>query len=236
MKLLIDIGNTRTKIKYETIVNLPSDPSLTVKDLVSELGEFKILGVTEVEEVIISSVVPSLTPVYQAYSRDILELEPLVISQETSAFPVTEETGADIICCLNAVHKESLIIMLGTATVFAYLNENVFEGVVIAPGVITGMRSMIDNAALLNDFEVATPKHVLGLNTTECLQSGMTYGHAAMIDGIISRIRPSINCELIAIGGFAETIVPLCNYPITVDQDLIFKGMENISTLMKKRQ
>lgn len=228
MRLLIDIGNTRTKIKYETVTNIESSADLTVDKIVDAIGEFKILGVTEVEDVVISSVVPELTSVYEKYVREVLELEPLIVSQETSIFPVTEETGADIICCLNAVHNESLIIMLGTATVFAYLNENVFEGVSIAPGVWTGMRSMIENTALLNDFPIEKPDNVLGLTTVECLQSGMIYGAAAMIDGMIERIKPSINCKVVAIGGFADIIAPLCKYKVEVNQDLIFDGMINI--------
>ncbi len=228
MLLLIDIGNTHTKVKFETITVLESNPTYTVKDLVNQLGEYKILGVTEVEAVVISSVVPKLTEVYVKYSREVLGVEPLLVSPETSRYEVTEEVGADIIATTNAVLGESIIIMLGTATVINYVENGVFRGVVIAPGVYTGMRSLIENTALLEDFVIDTPPSVLGLNTVECLQSGAIYGHAAMIDGIIDRINPGDDVKIIAMGGFAEKIIPLCKREIAIDNDLLFKGLIRI--------
>ncbi len=228
MLLLIDIGNTRTKVKYETITTVDSNSDFTVKDLVDQLGEYKFLGVTEVEAVVISSVVPRLTELYTKYSREILGLEPLLVNKESSKYEVNDEVGADIIATMNAVIGEAVIIMLGTATVINYVDNGNFKGVMIAPGVYTGMRSLIENTALLNDFQIETPPSILGLNTVECLQSGMIYGHAAMIDGVIDRINPSGDVKIIAMGGFAEKIIPLCKHKIEIDNDLLFKGLLKI--------
>lgn len=228
MLLLIDIGNTSTKVKFETVTRLDSNPSYKVADLVNILGEYKILGETEVEAVVISSVVPKLTDVYIEYSRKILNVEPLIVNAESSRYEVTGEVGADIIATMNACLGETIIISLGTATVINYVQDGVFRGVVIAPGVYTSVRSLIENTALLDTFTIEKPPSVLGLNTVECLQSGAIYGHAAMIDGLIDRINPGDNVRIIAMGGFAEEIIPLCNRPIEIDNDLLFKGLIKI--------
>lgn len=228
MLLLIDIGNTRTKVKYETVTVVDSNLDYNVKDLVGFLGEYKILGETEVEAVVISSVVPKLTETYIKYSRDILGIEPLMVNADSSRYEVTNEVGADIIATMNACLGETIIITLGTATVINYVEDGNFRGVVIAPGVYTAVRSLIENTALLEDFKIDTPPSVLGLNTVECLQSGAIYGHAAMIDGIIDRIKPSSNVKIVAMGGFAEKIIPLCKHTIEIDNDLLFKGLIKI--------
>lgn len=228
MLLLIDIGNTRTKVKFETVTILDSNPDYTVNDLVNELGEYKILGVTEVEAVVISSVVPKLTETYVKYSKEVLGIEPLLVNKDSSRYEVNDEVGADIIATMNAVLGEAIIIMMGTATVINHVENGVFKGVMIAPGVYTGMRSLIENTALLEDFTIDTPPNVLGLNTVECLQSGAIYGHAAMIDGIIDRIEPGEDVQIIAMGGFAEKIIPLCRHEIAIDNDLLFKGLIKI--------
>lgn len=228
MILLVDIGNTSTKVKFETVTIIDTNPEYKVKDLIELLGEYKILGVTEVEAVVISSVVPQCTETFVKYSREVLGIEPLLVNKETSKYEVNDEVGADIIATTNAVIGEAIIIMLGTATVINYVENGVFRGVVIAPGVYTAVRSLIENTALLEDFVIDTPPSVLGLNTIECLQSGAIYGHAAMIDGIIERINPSEDVKIIAMGGFADKIIPLCKREIEIDNDLLFKGLMRI--------
>ena len=226
MELLIDIGNTRTKLKGLERTVLASDASVSIDEIAVAITE-AMQGQTP-SAVIISSVVPDVTPIFQNYCENNYDIEVFTITPSHSRIQVPSQTGADIICCLNAVNEEAVIIMLGTATVFTYVSAENLVGVSIAPGVLTGMRSMIDNAALLGDFPIKKPDQVLGTNTIECLQSGMTYGHAAMIDGMIERINPSENARIVAMGGFAEIIIPLCRYDIEINQNLIYEGMLEI--------
>ena len=226
MKLLIDVGNTRTKFKGHQKSVLPSDVNISQKEIAVAVS--KAMADEKPTAVIISSVVPDLTPIYQNFFNNNLAIDAFLINPEHSPIKVPSQTGADIICCVNAVTEDSIIVMLGTATVFAYVSQQKIVGVSIAPGVLTGMRSMIESAALLKEFPIEKPKNVLGTNTTECLQSGMTYGHAAMIDGMIERINPSKETRIIAMGGFAEIIIPMCRYDIEINQNLIFEGMLNI--------
>ncbi|XMB87380.1 type III pantothenate kinase [Mycoplasmatota bacterium WC44] len=228
--MLIDIGNTNTKIKYEIVTTIESNPDLTIKDLVEKIGEFKFLGELEVKNVVISSVVPKLTDLYVKYCKEILELEPLIVSNKTSKYEITtnEEVGADVLATVNAVVGEAIIVMLGTATVISYVNDGLLLGVIIAPGVLTSIKSLIGSTALLKDFEIDAPIEVLGRNSTEGLKSGAIYGHSAMIDGLIDRINPTNEVKIIAMGGFANKIIPLCKHDIEIDNDLLFKGLIKI--------
>ncbi|QVK20175.1 type III pantothenate kinase [Mycoplasmatota bacterium] len=230
MLLLVDIGNTYIKVKYEIVKTIESDLNLKVTDLISILGEYKFLGVTEVSGVIISSVVPKLTELFIKYSKEVLEIEPIIVNNQTSRYELTfhEEIGADIISTINAVVGENIIIMLGTATVISYVNDGIVHGAIIAPGVNTSVSSLVNNTALLNDFILEVPKEILGKNSTECMQSGAFFGHAAMIDGLIDRISATDNAKIIAMGGFATKIIPLCNHDIEIDNELLFKGLEKI--------
>ena len=127
--------------------------------------------------------------------------------------------------------EEALIIDLGTATKYLYVKNRTLLGVVITPGVMVSIKALVSNTALLPDVEIKVPNKVLGNNTINCMQSGATYGVASQVDGMIKRIRKEVNnpnLKIIATGGLAKVIVPLCEHEIEVDDLLTLKGLLDI--------
>jgi|GEM_PF-4060560 len=229
MLLLIDIGNEKIKVKYETVKVINTRNNLTVDCLVDELGEYKFLGITEVEGVVISSVVPNLNNVFIQYSRDVLEIEPIIVSNENSHYEifVKEPVGADILSAVNAVVGERIIVILSTATVIIYVADGLIKGATISPGLISGFKSLCSDNVLVNS-ELIEPKEILGNSTVECVSSGVIYGHLAMIEGLIDKMSPSDQAKIIATGEYALKVLKHSKRDILIDDELVFKGMTNI--------
>ena len=145
-----------------------------------------------------------------------------------------KSVGADMICDVAGAYRyfeKSIIIDMGTATKYIYQNKNTFMGVSIAPGVSISMKALVNSAALLPAIELQTPSRVLGHNTISCMQSGIIYGAAAQVDGMISRIKEEINdqdIKIIATGGLAKIIVPLCKHEIIYNEALVLDGLLSI--------
>ena len=101
----------------------------------------------------------------------------------------------------------------------------------IAPGVVISMKALVNNAALLPNVELVSPKKVIGTSTINCIQSGVIFGAASQVDGMIERIKKEVNnpdLKVIATGGLASLIIPLTNHQIEIDDLLIFKGLLEI--------
>ena len=103
-----------------------------------------------------------------------------------------------------------------------------FLGVSIIPGVEIAMNALANNAALLPQIALDAPKHIIAKNTVECMHSGIIYGNACMIDGMLERIRDELNCDMtyIATGGLANLIIPHCKHKIEQDPNLLLKGLK----------
>ena len=138
-------------------------------------------------------------------------------------------SGADLICDVAGVlDEEALVIDLGTAIKYIYVKNKTLRGVVISPGVVVSLKALSANAALLPEIEIKTPNKVLGNNTINCMQSGVTYGVASQVDGMILRIKEEIgnpNLKVIATGGLANLIIPLTKNEIEIDDLLTLRGL-----------
>src|SRR5699024_2463022 len=100
-----------------------------------------------------------------------------------------------------------IVIDMGTATKLLVLDsKGRFCGAIIAPGLGVSLDALVSNAALLSSVATKTPRHVIGQNTTQCIQSGVIHGAAAMIDGLCNRIEAELGetCSVIATGGHAK--------------------------------
>ena len=98
----------------------------------------------------------------------------------------------------------------------------------IIPGVKTSLSALTSRASQLPTINIEKPKHIIGRNTIECMQSGIIHGTAAMIDGIISDILPSFGnqpVKIVATGGMSKQIMPHCKHEIAVEPHLQFKGI-----------
>lgn len=242
MLLLFDVGNTN--ICITTCQNNEINPSITrITTLLNRSCDEYFLIIREminlcnVDSVAISSVVPEITTVLKEMCIKHLNIMPLILGPKVKTgvsinADNPREVGADLICDVAGVgNEEVLIIDLGTATKYIYAKNKCLRGVVISPGVMISIKALINNTALLPEVEIKTPDKVLCNNTISCMQSGVTYGVASQVDGMIDRIKEEVgnpNLKVIATGGLASLIIPLTKNEIEIDDLLIFKGLLEI--------
>ncbi len=247
--LTIDIGNSNIMLGgFEGdnlcfVVTVSTETHKTADEYAS-----KILGVLAVHNIkdnpidgaIISSVVPPLNSVIKDSVRILWGINSLMVGPGIKTginihCDTPSSVGADLICAAVAAHNlygsPSLIVDMGTATKMMVVNEKgAFIGVSIIPGVLMGLTSLSENTAQLPKVELEAPKAVVGKNTADSMRSGVIFGNASMIDGMIERINSEAGAELAvyATGGAAHLIVPHCKHSIKVDKHLVLKGLNII--------
>jgi type III pantothenate kinase len=246
MILAVDVGNTQTVLGlFEAEVlaehwRVSTDGSLTADELRVKIAG--LLGTegrswAEISRLVVSSVVPELTLAYESVAEKATGRAPMVVGPGLkTGVPIRyddpREVGADRI--VNAVaglaeYGAPLIIVdLGTATTLDVLSvDGAYIGGAIAPGVETSADALFSHAAKLSKVDLEAPPRVVGTNTRASVQSGLLYGQAAMIDGLVRRAWDELGGEtrVVATGGLAPRIAPLCVVPMDVDVDLTLKGL-----------
>ena len=249
MLLAIDIGNTNIVIggiKDDQIVfeaRIATDRSKTsdqyavdIKDILS-LFDVKA---EDIQDCIISSVVP---PVFNSVRTGILKVtgtSPMVVGPGLKTglkihMDNPAQVGSDrivIAVAALAEYKPPLILMdLGTATTLEVVGEdNSYLGGCIIPGVRISLDALTSRTAQLPGIRLEQPKRVIGKNTVDCMRSGIMYGTAAMIDGMLDRIEGELGTSttVVATGGIAQFIIPLCHRGIKLEKDLMLKGLNLI--------
>jgi type III pantothenate kinase len=193
------------------------------------------IDVESIEKIIIGSVVPQLTyDISRAISR-IHGKKPVIGDRNTPSEveAKSKQMGTDIYANLVAAHhlypkKKKIIFDFGTALTASCVDENGETlGVIIAPGIITSLNSLIHDTAQLPEIELIKPKTVLGLDTVSCMQSGMVYGYLGMVEGFIDRINAEVkdNCFVIATGGVSHVYKPLTEKIQIADRLHTLKGL-----------
>ena len=242
MLLLFDVGNTNICITTYDGKSLNENITRITTLLNRSCDEYyliirEMIKLDEIDSVAISSVVPEVTTVLSEMCIKHLKINPLVLGPKvkTGVKLVADnprEVGADLICDVAGVtYDEALVIDLGTATKYIYVKNKSLMGVVITPGVVISIKALVNNTALLPEIEIKAPNKVLGNNTINCMQSGVTYGVASQVDGLIERIKEEVgspNLKVIATGGLANLIVPLTKHEIEIDTLLTLKGLLTI--------
>ena len=246
MILAIDIGNTNIVIggfkdeNLEFVVRLATNPSNTEDEYATKI--LNILAIynvnkNDVKGAIVSSVVPPLTPVMKkalkfAYGVDALSVGPGIKTGINIHCDNPASVGADLICACVAAHNlynsPALVIDMGTATKIMVIDKNgAFVGVSIIPGVNIALKALTQGTAQLPQISLEAPKSVIGKNTADCMRSGVVYGNASMLDGMIDRFNEEMGKTLpvYATGGFAPTIIPYCKHEIAIDENLVLKGL-----------
>ena len=255
MLLAMDIGNTNLvigcvhddkilfKARIATDRTRTSDQyGVEIKSMLEAYGVKR----SDIEDCIISSVVP---PVFNSVRTGVIKIigkQPMVVGPGLKTglnihVDVPSQVGSDrivIAVAALAEYKAPLLLMdLGTATTIEAVEpDNVYMGGVIIPGVRVSLDALTSRAAQLPGISLDQPKQVIGKNTVDCMRSGMMYGTAAMIDGLVERMEEELGhrCTLIATGGLAQFIVPLCKREIILDKDLLLKGLNIIYKKNKK--
>ena len=247
MLLAIDIGNTSITLgayKKKKLIftsRLLTDKNKNACDYKKDILELMTLNKYEPCKfggAIISSVVPEVTPRFSQALSAIIGKEPLIVGEEYNGglkveiLPVSH-LGADLIAAsIGAISKYTLpcfVADLGTATKIIVIDENgFFRGCTISPGVKISLDALSEKASLLPEISLEKPVRVIGENTVECMQSGIVYGTAAMLDGLISRIKRELkqeNVTVVATGGYSKSISRCCETNIIYDENLLLDGL-----------
>jgi type III pantothenate kinase len=237
MIALIDIGNTNIVLaRYNGDF---TDNYRFTTDKHKSMDEYYVIlkdALAGVNEIIISSVVPELNSVMRLLSEKYLSIIPLFIGPGVKTgvkihADNPKEVGADLVAASAGVIEhygsDAIIVDMGTATTFTYLHNGSIKGVSITTGLLTQRSALISGASQLTQFEFKAPKHVLGTNTVDCLNAGLLYGHAFMIEGIVKAIRAEhkTNAPLILTGGAGRFIKDLLAEEVIYDELLLMKGL-----------
>ncbi len=197
-----------------------------------------------VTDVIISSVVPPLLPIWERVSTKLFERPPMIVGPGIRTgmqvrYENPREVGADRI--VNAVAAYELMggpviaVDFGTATTFDCVSSaGDYLGGAIFPGIMVSMEALFDRAAMLHRIEIQRPKSVIGKTTTQSLQSGLLYGYAGMVDAMVDRIRGELGeARVIATGGLAHRIA---GESTTIERVEPFLTLEGLCILFEKNR
>lgn len=249
MILAIDIGNTSIALggfegdDLKFVVRLSTDITKTEDEYASKIMNILALyNVTKenVDGAIISSVVPPLNSIMKSALRLVYDVDALMVCPGIKTgigilCDSPSSVGADLICSCVAANTlysaPALIIDIGTATKMIVTNKNgAFIGVSIIPGVMMGLKALSNGTAQLPQVGLEAPATVIGKNTVDCMKSGIVFGHASMMDGMIDRINAEVGEELpvIVTGGYASAVATHCNHEMIIDEYLVLKGLNFI--------
>ena len=246
MILTVDIGNSNIviggveddRIRFEA--RLRTDSTKTSDEYCVDLKSLlDIYGVCagDVEGAIIASVVPQVLNSMQTAIKKLTGKTSLVVGPGLKTglnikIENPSQTSADLVVGSVAAlreHKPPMIIVdMGTATTMVVLDkEGALIGGCIAPGVKISLDALTDRTALLPGLQLDQPKRAIGRNTTDCMRSGIMMGNACMLDGMVERMEQELGCKttVIATGGIAKFIIPMCKTPMIYDKDLLVKGL-----------
>lgn len=246
MILTIDIGNSTIvlggvegeEILLECRINTDRvKTSDTYCIDLKTLFEIYGIGLDTIEGVIISSVVPQVLNSVRTAVRKLLGREPLVVGPGLKTglnirLENSAQMGADLVAADVAALREHapplIIIDMGTATTMSVLDpEGAHLGGCVCPGLKISLDALTGGTSLLPGIQLDSPRQALGRSTADAMRSGIMYGTAAMLDGMIDRFREETGWEftIIATGGLAKRIVPLCRHDIVYDRHLLIKGL-----------
>ena len=245
MILTVDIGNTNIviggvekEILFEA--RLRTDPTKTSDEYCIDLKNvLDVYGirVEQIEGPIISSVVPQVLNSFQTAIKKLTGMNSLVVGPglKTGLNIQMEnpgQMGADLVVADVAALREYqpplIVIDMGTATTMSVLDKTgAHIGGCIIPGVRIALDALTQRTALLPGLQLDQPKRTIARNTVDAMRSGIMTGTACMLDGMIARMERELGCKttVIATGGIAKFIIPLCETPMIYDKDLITKGL-----------
>ena len=246
MILAVDIGNTNIVVGcihgeeicfVERLSTVSTRTELEYAISFKNVLEMYGVSIEELDGGIISSVVPPVTNIVKHSMEKILNQKVMLIGPGVKTglnvlMDDPRQVGSDrIVNAVAVVHEypvPAAIIDMGTATTMSVINEKEeFIGGAIMPGLCLSLEALSSKASLLPHIDLIPPKSVIAKNTTDAMDSGMIYGTASMIDGMIDRIQEEMGRELavVATGGLAKNVVPYCKHKIIHDPNLLLKGL-----------
>lgn len=247
MILAIDMGNTNIVIgcidneKTYFVERMSTDTSKTELEYVigfKTVLELYHIELSQMEGAIISSVVPQLTNVISSAVEKTVGCKPYIVGPGLKTglnilMDNPRTVGSDLIVDAVAAVKEygapCIIIDMGTATTLSVVDKKGnYIGGMILPGVRVSVDSLVSRTAQLPRIGLEAPKKCIGKNTIDCMKSGVILGNAACLDGLVERIEDELgySAPVIATGGLARILVPLCKRKMVLDDALLLKGLK----------
>ncbi len=249
MLLALDMGNTNITIGvfqgsdllFES--RIATDHSKMEDQYAVELlSIFRLYGVDSgrFEGAVISSVVPPLDTAIRSAVRKVTGVLPMTIGPGTKTginirIDNPAQLGADLLVgAVAAVAKYGAPCMiwdLGTATKVSVVDQSgAFRGGAIMPGVGSSLDSLTNKASLLPRIRLDAPPKVIGSNTIDCMQSGVVFGTASMVEGMSARIQEELGypVKIIGTGGLGHQVFPQCRIHIIEDGSLLLEGLRLI--------
>ncbi|MDO5350139.1 MAG: type III pantothenate kinase [Lachnospiraceae bacterium] len=246
MILAIDMGNTNIVLGgidehktyfVERITTNQAKTDLEYAVNLKDILEIHDIHPSQIEGAILSSVVPPLNITILRAVEKILGKKPLLVGSGMKTglnilMDNPKTVGSDMIVdAVAAIHefpKPIIVIDMGTATTMSVVDKSGnYCGGVILPGLKVSLDSLSGKTAQLPYISLETPGKVIGKNTIDCMRSGIIYGNVAQIDGIIDRMEEELGekASIVATGGLARLITPLCRHKIVYDDALLLKGL-----------
>lgn len=246
MILTIDMGNTNIVVGgiddtrtyfVERVTTNHAKTDMEYAINIKSILELHGVSPADIEGAILSSVVPPLNSTILSAVEKICGFTPLLVGSGMKTglniqMDNPKTVGSDMIVDAVAAVREFpcpiIIIDMGTATTMSVVNKDgSYIGGVILPGPKVSLDSLSGKTAQLPYISLDTPGKVIGKNTIDCMRSGIMYGTAAMLDGVIERMEAELgmSASLVATGGLARFFTPLCRHEITYVDDLLLKGL-----------
>ena len=201
------------------------------------------LKISDIKKVVISSVVPQLTPVIIEMTKNLFGIEPIIVGPAIYPhLPLTilrpQEIGTDLVC--NALYaftkyKTNVIVVdFGTALTFTTVSASgEILGVSIAPGLQTAVKSLFSNTAQLPEVPLVVPGSVIGKNTVHAIQAGVLWGYIGMVEKMLIKIQEELGtkCKVIATGGLSSKLTQLHPFFDEIDVNITLNGLKIISEI-----
>jgi type III pantothenate kinase len=244
--LVVDVGNTQTHFgTYRDGRLVEHWRFTTVRDSTAdELGavlrnllELRGIGLADLDASIVSSTVPQLRPEWEAMAARYLDHRMLAVGPGIKTgmalrYDNPREIGPDrlvnAVAAFERVEGACVVVDFGTAVTFDPVSaEGEYLGGIIMPGVEISMEALTNRAAALPKIELGAPRSLIGKSTVDAIRSGVIYGFAGAVDGIMRRLRAEMGAETetIATGGLAEHIVPFTEEIDETDDLLTLTGL-----------
>lgn len=246
MILTIDMGNSNIVIGgideqqtyfLERITTNRNRTDLEYAVDIKNILEIHQTMIKDIDGAILSSVVPPLNTTITNAVKKVTGLDCLCVNTHMKTglgflMDHPETIGSDLIVdSVAAMHEYPLplaVVDMGTATTITIVDENKnYIGGIIYPGIRVSLDSLSSRTAQLPFIDLNQAGSVIGKNTVDSMKNGILYGHAGMVDGILSAMEAELTKPLtvVATGGLAKFIVPLCKHKIVLEEDLLLKGL-----------
>jgi type III pantothenate kinase len=251
MLLVVDVGNTQTHFGVfrdgETVVaqhwrfaTIRDSTGDEIGAALSNLLALRGLSFEDIEDSIVSSTVPQLSEQWTLMAEQYLGQQMLVVGPSLrTGMPIRydnpHEVGADrladAVAAYDRVRDTCVVVDFGTAIVYDVISAaGEYLGGIITPGAEISINALYERAAKLPKVELAPPRSLIGKSTVDAIRSGIVYGFAGQVEGIVRRLRAELGpTTVIATGGLAGVLVPFIRETIDeVDDLLTLKGLRLI--------